>query len=128
MSCLNKVRIVTEEERTRIWLDDQEVKGCVSASVDYEVNAIPVVRLELQALDIEEDIDVARVETSKVGDDDIENLGLAKRTYHVLKRGGVNSIETLVGLYNSGLIWRIRNFGKKSYAEVIEALKTKELI
>lgn len=45
MSCLNKVRIVTEEGRTRIWLDDQEVKGCVSASVDYEVNAIPVVRL-----------------------------------------------------------------------------------
>lgn len=71
---------------------------------------------------------MARVETSKVGDDDIENLGLAKRTYHVLKRGGVNSIETLVGFYNSGLIWRIRNFGKKSYAEVIEALKAKELI
>lgn len=128
MSYLHKVRIVTEAARTRIWLDDQEVKGCVSASVDYGVDHVPCVRLELQALDIEEEIDEVPVEIAKVGDDDIEKLKLSKRTYLVLKRADVDRISALVGLYNTGMIWGIRNLGKRTFAEVEKALKDKELI
>lgn len=58
---LHKVRFVSEGTRTRLFIDDQEVLGCVKASFDYEVNALPVVKLELNALNVEVEAEVADV-------------------------------------------------------------------
>ena len=63
MSGLHKVRLVTFGTQTRIYLDDQEVHGCVGANVQYEINCLPVVKLEIHATDVELDVDCAMVES-----------------------------------------------------------------
>lgn len=58
---LHKIKLITKGTTTQIFLDDKEVHGCVSASIDYEANAVPFVRLELASLDIEVEAEEAEV-------------------------------------------------------------------
>lgn len=66
MNGLHKVRFVTEEAKTHIFLDDTEVEGCVGAMFAYEVGALPLVKLLIHAVNIEVESDVADVEVKDV--------------------------------------------------------------
>ena len=59
MSYLHKVRFATHGTETHIFLDDQEVKGCTSANFDYQMNSLPLVKLELTTCDVEVDAESA---------------------------------------------------------------------
>lgn len=61
---LYKVRIEHSGCRTRIWLDDEEVKGCTAADVVFRVNEVPTVVLQFVSTDVEiygEDLKVVDV-------------------------------------------------------------------
>lgn len=59
MGYLHKVRFETHGTETHIFLDDQEVKGCTSANFDYQIDSLPVVKLEITACDVEVDAESA---------------------------------------------------------------------
>lgn len=61
----HRIRFETKDRRTRIFLDDTEVQGCVRAKFDYDVYDLPVVELTLKALDVEVDADAAYVQKNK---------------------------------------------------------------
>lgn len=61
----HRIRFETKDSRTRIFLDDTEVHGCVRAKIDYEVETVPVVELTLKALNVEVDADMAYVQKNE---------------------------------------------------------------
>ena len=135
---LHKVRFVSEGTRTRIFLDDQEVLGCVSASFDYEVNALPVVKLELNALNVEVEADTADV--CKVSEEPIESLDLSSGTINILKKGiwynkygekqidPVMTIGKLLYEYQGGRLTKYKGIGPSRYCKIVYALKRRGLI
>lgn len=56
---LHKIRFETKNGRTLIWLDDKQIEGCTSATFNYDINAFPVVQLELLASEVMVDTDCA---------------------------------------------------------------------
>jgi len=56
----------------------------------------------------------------------IEDLDLSVRSYHSLKREGIDTVEQLVSRTESQMI-KVRNLGKKSLEEVIQKLKGLDL-
>jgi len=62
MNGLHKVRFVTHGTETHVFLDDQEVRGCIASNFDYQIDALPVVKLELLATDVEVEAERAVVE------------------------------------------------------------------
>ncbi len=57
----HSVSIKTEDGSTRIWIDEQEVKGIVSADVSFRVNALPLVTLQLLSGKIEIKADESKI-------------------------------------------------------------------
>lgn len=57
---------------------------------------------------------------------ELEELGLSVRTFHVLKRSGINTIEELTQKSQNEVI-RIRGMGSRSYNEIVEALEARGL-
>lgn len=57
----HSVSIKTEDGSTRIWIDEQEVKGIVSADVSFRVNKLPLVTLQLLSDKIEIKADESRI-------------------------------------------------------------------
>lgn len=53
----------------------------------------------------------------------INNLNLSKRTYNALTKEEIYYIEDIIPLMESGGIFYVQNFGKKSAAELCDALK-----
>ena len=51
----------------------------------------------------------------------IEDLDLSLRAFHCLKKENINTVEDILN-YGSNELKKIRNFGKKSYTEVEEAV------
>ena len=135
---LHKVRFVSEGTRTRLFLDDQEVLGCVKASFDYEVNALPLVKLELNALNVEVEADTADV--FKVSEEPIESLDLSAGTINILKKGiwynrygeeqtdPVLTIEKLLFEFQGGRLSKYKGIGPSRRCAIIRALKERELI
>ena len=62
--------------------------------------------------------------TDSVLDTPIEDLNLSVRSYNCLKRAGINTVKELISRSSDDL-YKIRNFGKKSFDEI--TLKLKEL-
>ena len=58
----------------------------------------------------------------------IEDLGLSKRTFNALKRSGINSVEHLVELINSGAILTVRGLGNLSSCEIEAVLSERGLL
>ena len=52
----------------------------------------------------------------------IEDLDLSLRAFHCLKKENINTVEDILN-FGSKELKKIRNFGKKSYVEVEEALR-----
>ena len=135
---LHKVRFVSEGTRTRLFLDDHEVLGCVKASFDYEVNALPVVKLELNALNVEVEADTADV--FKVSEEPIESLDLSAGTINILKKGiwynkygekqidPVMTIGKLLYEYQGGRLSKYKGIGPSRWCAIIRALKERGLI
>ena len=65
-----KIRLVTKGTQTRIWVDDKEIRGVVNATFAYEPNAIPLVYLIMNALDIEIEADDSKIIMQKEQKDD----------------------------------------------------------
>ena len=58
---LHKVRLETGDGITRIFLDDQEIKGCYHAEFKWDVKEPPVLDLQILATDIQIDMDKVEV-------------------------------------------------------------------
>lgn len=138
MNGLHKVRFVTRETETHVFLDDQEVLGCVKASFDYEVKALPVVRLELFATDVEVEAECAVVET--VTAEPISVLNLPNRIENILRCGfwynhmherksdPVRTVPELLKEYKAGRLGRYKGLGPHGICQIANALRQKELI
>jgi len=135
---LHKVRFVSEGTRTRLFLDDQEVLGCVKASFDYEVNALPLVKLELNALNVE--VEAESADVYKVSEEPIESLDLSAGTINILKKGiwynhygekqidPVMTIGKLLYEYQGGRLSKYNGIGPISYCKIVSELKKRGLI
>lgn len=62
---LHKVRFVTEGTRTRIFLDDTEVRGCTEAVMSWQPEELPVVWMQIIPREIEVDLENANVVIDK---------------------------------------------------------------
>lgn len=61
MSKFHNVRIVTSNGSTRVFLDDEEIRGCFHAELKWDVNEKPVLDLDMYADEVEVEIDNADV-------------------------------------------------------------------
>lgn len=66
---IHKIRIITQGTITKIFLDDQEVSGCIAADIEYRPHELPVVKLELKAQEIEVEAEQAEVYRSGIDGD-----------------------------------------------------------
>ena len=57
----------------------------------------------------------------------VEDLNLSARAENSLKRAGITKVGQLVNMNPEDLL-SIRNFGQKSYNELIERLKLRKLV
>ena len=138
MSYLHKVRIVTEEARTRIWLDDQEVHGCIKANINYDIECLPVIKLTLNATEVEVESDAADI--FKVSEEPIATLNLTVGTINILRDGvwynkknermidPVRTIGKLLQEYKAGRIVKYKGLGPHRLCEITNALKERGLI
>lgn len=138
MNGLHKVRFVTHGMETHVFLDDQEVLGCVKASFDYEVKALPVVRLELFATDVEVEAEQAVIETVK--EEPISVLNLPNRIENILRNGfwynhmherksdPIRTVPELLKEYKAGRLGRYKGLGPHGITQIANALRQKELI
>lgn len=138
MNGLHKVRFVTHETETHVFLDDQEVRGCVKASFDYEVKALPGVRLELVATDVEVEAECAVVEA--VTAEPISVLNLPNRIENILRNGfwynrmherksdPIRTVPELLKEYKAGRLGRYKGLGPHGIMQIVDALRKKELI
>lgn len=138
MNGLHMVRFVTHGTETHVFLDDQEVLGCVKASFDYEVKALPVVRLELFATDVEVETECAVVEA--VTAEPISVLNLPNRIENILRNGfwynhmherksdPIRTVPELLKEYKAGRLGRYKGLGPHGITQIVNALRKKELI
>ena len=64
----HSIKISTKDGCTQVLLDGVPIKGCVHADLDWGVDQIPFVLLEIQSTDIQAEIDEAMcVEDKKNG-------------------------------------------------------------
>lgn len=61
MDPFHTVRFMTSNGITKIYVDDQEVKGCTHAEFVWDVNNVPVVKLELMSTVIQVETDKAEI-------------------------------------------------------------------
>ena len=54
--------------------------------------------------------------------DDVDGLDLSIRSYNCLKRADCTTINQVIDLFENGKIFRVRNLGKKSIAEIIDRI------
>ena len=138
MGYLHKVRFETHGTETHVFLDDQEVKGCVSANFDYQINALPVVKLEIEAYEV--DVEIENADVIKITKESIDTLNLSTRTNNILKSGfwynknnerkcdPIRTISELLSEYNAGRLTRYKGIGGKRLIEIVCALKGRGLI
>lgn len=58
---LHKIRFETHGTQTHVFLDDQEVHGCIKANFDYDIDCLPVVQLTLNAMNVEVEAEKAEI-------------------------------------------------------------------
>ena len=135
---LHKIRFETKDGCTRVFLDDQEVHGCIKASFDYDVECLPMVQLTLNATEIEVEADSADI--CKISEEPIATLNLTAGTINVLRDGfwynkknerqvdPVLTIGKLLQEYKAGRIVKYKGLGPHRLCEITNALKDRGLI
>lgn len=69
---------------------------------------------------------INRINTETEKETSIEALELSVRTFHILKRDGIDTIEQLVQKSPNEII-KIRGMGSRSYNEIVEKLEARDL-
>lgn len=69
---------------------------------------------------------INRINTETEKETSIEALELSVRTFHILKRDGIDTIEQLVQK-SPNEITKIRGMGSRSYNEIVEKLEARDL-
>lgn len=138
MNGLHKVRFVTHGTKTHVFLDDQEVHGCTSACFDYQIDALPIVHLELIATDVEAEAEQAVIETVK--EEPISILNLPNRIENILHNGfwynhmherksdPIRTVPKLLEEFKAGRLGRYKGLGPHGICQIANALRQKELI
>lgn len=138
MNGLHKVRFVTHGTETHVFLDDQEVHGCTSACFAYQIDALPIVHLELIATDVEVEAECAAVEA--VTAEPISALNLPNRIENILRNGfwynhmherksdPIRTVPELLEEYKAGRLGRYKGLGPHGITQIVNALRQKELI
>lgn len=138
MNGLHKVRFVTHGTETHVFLDDQEVRGCTAANFAYQIDALPLVHLELIATDVEVEAECAVVEA--VTAEPISVLNLPNRIENILRSGfwynhmherksdPIRTVPELLEEYKAGRLGRYKGLGPHGIAQIAYALRKKELI
>ena len=135
---LHKIRFETKDGYTRVFLDDQEVHGCIKANFDYDIECLPVVQLTLNATEIEVEADLADI--CKISEELIETLNLSVGAIKILNGGvwynkknerlvdPVRTIGKLLQEYKAGRIVKYKGLGPHRLCEITNALKERGLI
>lgn len=135
---LHKIRFETKDGCTRVFLDDQEVHGCIKANFDYDIECLPVVQLTLNATEIEVEADAADI--CKISEEPIATLNLTVGTINILRDGfwynkkkerqadPVRTIGKLLQEYKAGRIVKYKGLGPHRLCEITNALKERGLI
>lgn len=138
MNGLHKVRFVMKGTETHVFLDDQEVHGCTSACFAYQIDAVPLVHLELTAMNVEVEAEQAEVETVK--EEPISVLNLPNRIENILRSGfwythmherksdPIRTVPELLEEYKAGRLGRYKGLGPHGICQIVNALRQKELI
>lgn len=74
----------------------------------------------------EEEVDAEKQRIANLLKTSIEDLNLSVRSYNCLKSANINTIGELVARDEQDLL-KFRNFGKKSLAELVEVIESKDL-
>lgn len=134
----HKVNFKTKDGCTHIWIDDKEIQGCISASFSYEVNAVPVVKLEFFASEVEIETEDANV--YRISEEPIDSLGLRQLTENILKHGvwynrkgemlkdPVLTVGKLLDEFNGGRLPKYKGLGPSRLSEIVRHLKERGLI
>lgn len=69
---------------------------------------------------------INRINTETEKETSLEALELSVRTFHILKRDGIDTIEQLVQKSPNEII-KIRGMGSRSYNEIVEKLEARDL-
>lgn len=69
---------------------------------------------------------INRINTETEKETSLEALELSVRTFHILKRDGIDTIEQLVQK-SPNEIKKIRGMGSRSYNEIVEKLEARDL-
>lgn len=69
---------------------------------------------------------INRINTETEKETSIEALELSVRTFHILKRDGIDTIEQLIQKSPNEII-KIRGMGSRSYNEIVEKLEARDL-
>ena len=69
---------------------------------------------------------INRINTETEKETSLEALELSIRTFHILKRDGIDTIEKLVQKSPNEII-KIRGMGSRSYNEIVEKLEARDL-
>ena len=69
---------------------------------------------------------INRINTETEKETSLEALELSVRTFHILKRDGIDTIEQLVQKSPNEII-KIRGMGSQSYNEIVEKLEARDL-
>lgn len=135
---LHNVRFVTKGTETHVFLDNLEVHGCIAANIDYQTKALPVVNLQLTAMNIE--VEAEHAEVNKNLDEPIETLGLTEKTVNILHDGiwhnknheelrdPVLTVGKLLEEYTAGRLLKYKGLGAHRHVMITRALKEKNLI
>lgn len=138
MNGLHKVRFVTHGTETHVFLDDQEVKGCTSACFAYQIDALPIVHLELIAKDVDVEAEQAVIETVK--EEPISVLNLPNKIENILRSGfwynhmnerksdPIRTIPELLKEYKAGRLGRYKGLGPHRICLIAKALQEKGLV
>jgi hypothetical protein len=60
--------------------------------------------------------------------DPVDELGLSKRTHNALRRAGIQTIEDLVLVIDTGYLPSVRNIGKKAISEIEDCLASVQFV
>lgn len=110
----------------KVFIDEMEIYGVTDVDISYDTSLIPKVSITFLANSLQTEID-SSIETQQYFET-VEDLGLSSRSYNCLKRGGYNTIQSVLDSYLDNSLTYVRNLGRKGYEEIRDKLVELKLI
>lgn len=107
---------------------ESAIRACHFMKDVDEKNAVAyrIAASDLEAANTQIVKTIAALATLEDSGTSLEDLELPVRTYHILKREGIDTIEQLIRKTQNEVI-KIRGMGARSYNEIVEALERRGL-